>query len=568
MTLRAPRLALASIAALLAFADVASAQRGRGGMVGGRGGGGGGFSRPAEPRNFSQPANVNRNFSQPANVNRNFNRPTNVNQNFNRPTNVNQNAFNQNNFNRRNVSSRTSNNVNITNVNNLNRGNNYGGNYHGYGTGYGSYGGASRAWGGNGYYGSGYHANSYYGNHSNWVNGSWGGYGFRPGWGGYGYGNGGYGLGGFGGYGGYGYGSGVALGLGIGAGVGVASWGLGSLFNNWGYSQYSNPYYSSAYAGQTSSYVSPSVGYDYSRPLNLASSVPEDEVLQAAEGSLDSAREAFQAGDYPRALSTADQALKQTPNDPMLHEFRATCLFAMRRYDEAAVPFYTVLSAGPGWDWTTLIGLYPDVETYTAQLRALEAFCNATPQASSARFVLAALYLTQGSKEAAAGRLREVVAIQPQDRLSAQLLQALTTDTQAAQVASQSQPPAAPGLGVADTPPANPAPAQGNNGSPEPPPLPTGPVPANLIGPWNAAPTSGVSITLTLVDDKSFAWKVVEKGQTREFKGEAQFDKETLALVAPEMPPMVAKVTWTDAAHFNFKAIGTPADDPGLNFAK
>ncbi len=61
---------------------------------------------------------------------------------------------------------------------------------------------------------------------------------------------------------------------------------------------------------------------------------------------------------------------------------------------------------------------------------------------------------------------------------------------------------------------------------------------------------------------------MVEKGQAREFKGEATFDKDILALVAPEMPPMVAKVTWKDAAHFNFKAVGTPSDDPGLNFGK
>ena len=47
-------------------------------------------------------------------------------------------------------------------------------------------------------------------------------------------------------------------------------------------------------------------------------------------------------------------------------------LFALQRYDEASVALYAVLSIGPGWDWPTLVGLYPDVETYTAQLRALE----------------------------------------------------------------------------------------------------------------------------------------------------------------------------------------------------
>ena len=48
-------------------------------------------------------------------------------------------------------------------------------------------------------------------------------------------------------------------------------------------------------------------------------------------------------------------------------------LFALGQYDEAAVPMYTVLSNGPGWDWTTLAGLYPsvDVYTYTCALRAI-----------------------------------------------------------------------------------------------------------------------------------------------------------------------------------------------------
>jgi tetratricopeptide (TPR) repeat protein len=591
MTIRITRLALASITILLALTDAATAQRGgRGGGGGGRVGGGGGmvgrggggnFARPSMPQNFSRPANLNQNFSRPTNINQNFNRPTNINQNINRPTNVNQNInrptnINQNinrptNLNQTNINNRqnfSSNNTvinnNVTNVNRVNNANNFNrGNYGGYGGSLGGYGGGNRGWGGNGFYGSGYHGNSYYGYHSNWVNGSWGGN-YRPGWGGYG------GYGGFGGYGGYGFGSGLGLGLGLGAGLGIASWGLGSLYNNWGYSQYSNPYYASAYSAQPANFAVQSVGYDYSMPLNLSSSPPDETVIQSSVASIDSAREAFHAGDYPRALDLSDQALKQTPNDPMLHEFRATCLFALGRYDEAAVPFYTVLSAGPGWDWTTLIGLYPDVDTYTNQLRALENYCNSNPRAASARFVLAAIYLTQGSKDAAAARLQQVVAIQPQDRLSGQLLQAINAEAQSGQVASQGQPPqgAGPGTPPVDIPPANPSPTQGAAATPEAPALPTGPVPANLIGTWTATPAQGVTITMNLVDDKSFAWKVVEKGQTREFKGEAHSDNGVLALNSPDLPPMVANVTSTDAAHFKFKAVGSPAEDPGLNFSK
>ena len=49
-----------------------------------------------------------------------------------------------------------------------------------------------------------------------------------------------------------------------------------------------------------------------------------------------------------------------------LHEFLALVFFAQGKYDQAAAPLYAVLSVGPGWDWTTLSGMYPDVDTYTA----------------------------------------------------------------------------------------------------------------------------------------------------------------------------------------------------------
>jgi hypothetical protein len=52
---------------------------------------------------------------------------------------------------------------------------------------------------------------------------------------------------------------------------------------------------------------------------------------------------------------------------------------------------YTVLSNGPGWDWTTLVGLYPGVEVYTQQLRTLESYCTTRPQKADARFLLASL---------------------------------------------------------------------------------------------------------------------------------------------------------------------------------
>jgi hypothetical protein len=102
-------------------------------------------------------------------------------------------------------------------------------------------------------------------------------------------------------------------------------------------------------------------------------------------------------------------------------------LFAQGRYKDAAATLYAVLAAGPGWDWETMRGLYPDEETYTRQLRTLEEYVRKNPAAGYARFVLAYQYLVLGAKDAAVKQLREVVRVEPQDKLSAALLDALTT---------------------------------------------------------------------------------------------------------------------------------------------
>ena len=101
---------------------------------------------------------------------------------------------------------------------------------------------------------------------------------------------------------------------------------------------------------------------------------------------------------------------------------------------------YAVLSVGPGWDWTTLVGLYPSVDVYTTQLRALEAYCRSNKSAQ-AWFVLAYHYLTQGFTDAAVTALKKVVQISPNDTLSAKLLKQLDAPKPAADVPA---PPEAP----------------------------------------------------------------------------------------------------------------------------
>src|SRR5262249_30167678 len=133
-------------------------------------------------------------------------------------------------------------------------------------------------------------------------------------------------------------------------------------------------------------------------------------------------RAAFASGDHKQALELCNQALKTLPNDAVVHEFRSLILFAMQNYRDAAAAAYAVLSAGPGWDWTTLTTLYGNIGDYTTQLRRLESFVQENPRSSEARFLLAYHYLTSGYPDAARAQLREVDALTPNDRLVKQLL--------------------------------------------------------------------------------------------------------------------------------------------------
>ncbi len=317
-------------------------------------------------------------------------------------------------------------------------------------------------WGGYGGLGGGW-ASPYYGN---WYRG-WGGN-LGSFWGGYGLGAltsfglgsafgassyysalGTYGYGGYGYpvYGGYGYGNGYGVydyfpTWGVSS---IGGWGLGSVASTWLSSNYVNPYYSVA--------VSVPAGrldclYDYSQPINVTAAPPDPSAADSSEQVFSAARDSFKAGDYQRALDLADQVIKSTPNAPVVHEFRALCLFALKRYDEAASVAYAVLSAGPCWDWSTLVGLYPDVDTYTNQLRGLEAAVRSNLNATPPRFLLAYHYLVQGHTDAAGTEFAKVVKLEPKDQLSASFAKALTKAKESTATAATATTPALRDIGL------------------------------------------------------------------------------------------------------------------------
>ena len=87
------------------------------------------------------------------------------------------------------------------------------------------------------------------------------------------------------------------------------------------------------------------------------------------------------------------------------------------------------MAAGPGWDWDTMKALYPDVTTYTNQLRALETYQKANPKSADASFLLAYHYLVLSYSDAALKQLENVVKLQPENQLAAQLLKSLKTES-------------------------------------------------------------------------------------------------------------------------------------------
>lgn len=359
----------------------------------------------------------------------------------------------------------------------------------------------------------------------NWYRGTWGGFAgpgfYTP-----------FGFG-YGGYNGYGYGGLGGLGFGLGNfGYGLNPWLMNSMGYRWGYyGGFYNPYYVADYAWP----------YNYAQPVYLTYYSQQVEPPVEVVGDFEAARRAFRQEQYDDALVSLDRVLEETPSDTTAHEFRALTLFALGRYAESAGTLNSLLAVAPGWSWATMSGLYADVEVYTGQLRALEVSVRDEPDLAASRFVLGYHYLVAGHQDAARRQFARVVELEPKDRVAQQLLTGL----------ERADEPRAAAL---------PEPREDDRYREG--------VETDLVGHWTARRDKDMPFDLTLRENGEFTWIAGEGDKASEVSGTYELKDQTLVLDGGKNESLVGYLAAEGEDRFHFKLLGSPAEDPGLEFER
>jgi tetratricopeptide (TPR) repeat protein len=331
---------------------------------------------------------------------------------------------------------------------------------------------------------------------------------------------------------------------------------LGTWSTGWGYPfgySYSNPYYVSTTTTPVYDYSQPIVVNDYSTVNNTTDQSPTSQPLprpetdeeQAAYALSDQALASFKAGNYTAASAQLEQAIAKLPNDPVLHEVLALTMFAMGNYGPAAAILNNLMAVAPGMDWTTLSGLYGNIDDYDRQLDALDNYCQSHPTDAASHFVLAYQRLICGEPDEAAAALKVVVAQQPKDQVARRMLDSLSDEGDSG--GNAPSPEKTTAEQVADDA--------------------TGPT-TDLIGSWQAE-RDGTSFGLTLDEGGSFSWKSITKGQDPiELKGTYTVANDMLILDTSDQGAMVGRAISKDTDRFAFVPVDGPPDDPGLSFGR
>jgi tetratricopeptide (TPR) repeat protein len=324
---------------------------------------------------------------------------------------------------------------------------------------------------------------------------------------------------------------------------GIAAWGLGNMIYNLGYQSYRNPYPAPPVQSGNTTVI------NYSEPITVSAgkmppgdAAAEKSAEEKSSAALAASRSSFKQGDYLTALKKADEAIAAVPGDPAAHEYRGLVLFALGKYGEAAGVLNPVLASGPGWDWTTMTGLYASQSTYTEQLRKLEDYSRAKPDDAATRFLLGYHYLVCAHLDQAYEQFDQAAKLQPADTIAAQLRDlcksSLSQDDEAeAEPAPEVEAPASPAIEA-----------------------------GQLIGTWVSDRGEAGKVTLKLADDGKFVWTFSKGAETNDLSGTFSIDERGLLVLASEDSQMVGEVKLPAETKLNFVLAGGPQGDPGLSF--
>jgi tetratricopeptide (TPR) repeat protein len=299
-----------------------------------------------------------------------------------------------------------------------------------------------------------------------------------------------------------------------------------------------------------------SVNYAYDQsstatdqPQTNAPLPPPDETAdeQAAYALMDRALASFKARNYTGASAQLEQAIAKLPNDPVLHEILALTEFAMAQYGPSAAILNNLLAVAPGMDWTSLSGLYGDLDDYQQQLDALDNYCSSHPTDAAGHFVLAYHRLICGEADAAVAALEVVVQQQPKDQVAVRMLESLSASDDANDSgAAPPNPPSSTPTQVAED---------------------AGPT-TDLVGSWQAT-RDETSFGLSLDEGGSFTWKSIAKGQAPvELEGTYTVANDMLILDSAEQGAMVGRAISKTADRFAFVPVDGDPSDPGLDFGR
>lgn len=290
---------------------------------------------------------------------------------------------------------------------------------------------------------------------------------------------------------------------------------------------------------------------DVESPEDIEKYLVKSPEVKAGLKLFDAASEAFKKKDYDLALAKSNAALEQLPFEPALHEFRALVLFAREDYQAAATAIYAVLAVSPGWDWTTLSGLYADQEEFARQLRSLEAAHKNNLESAALAFLRGYFYTTCRHFEAAVKQFQTAAKLLAGDELIPAL---------ALLVAGAVENPAA----AAEPGTATLSPATATNNASDQPPRPI--AKTTLIGDWKAFRGGTVSLQLKLRDDQNFVWVAIQEGKPRRMAGRYVLEGNFLFLGGGS-GTLVGRIETRKQGGFNFKLLDNSPTDAGLEFA-